>query len=88
MSKQEDFRQPEQSLEKTQEIDNEARISEKAEMKRKFSRKIQANNSVRLPAKLFNILDHNNILKYEQIKAKEKLKADINMILVSFQSEE
>ena len=38
MSKQEDFRQPEQSLEKTQEIDNEARISKKAEMKRKFNR--------------------------------------------------
>ena len=43
---------------------------------------------MRHPAKLFNILDHNNILKYEQIKAKEKLQADINMILVGLQSEE
>ena len=38
MSKQEDFRRPEKPLEKTREIDNEARISEKAEMKRKFNR--------------------------------------------------
>ena len=38
MSKQEDFHQPEKPLEKTQEIDNEARISKKAEMKRKFNR--------------------------------------------------
>ena len=34
MSKQEDFRQ----LEKTREIYNEARISKKTEMKRKFDR--------------------------------------------------
>ena len=33
MSKQEDFRRPEKPLEKKQEIDNEARISKKAEMK-------------------------------------------------------
>ena len=38
MSKQEDFGRPEKPLEKTREIDNEARISKKAEMKRKFSR--------------------------------------------------
>ena len=38
MSKQEDFGRPEKSLEKTREIDNEARISKKAEMKRKFNR--------------------------------------------------
>ena len=38
MSKQEDFGWPEKPLEKTREIDNEARISEKAKMKRKFSR--------------------------------------------------
>ena len=38
MSKQEDFVRPEMSLEKTREIDNEARISKKAEMKRKFNR--------------------------------------------------
>ena len=38
MFKQEDFRRPEKPLEKTREIDNEARISEKAEMKRKFNR--------------------------------------------------
>ena len=38
MSKQEDFHQPKKPLEKTREIDNEARISGKAEMKRKFSR--------------------------------------------------
>ena len=34
MSKQEDFGRPEKPLEKTQEIDNEARISKKAEMKK------------------------------------------------------
>ena len=38
MSKQEDFHLPEKRLEKTQEIDNEARISKEAEMKRKFNR--------------------------------------------------
>ena len=38
MSRQEDFGQPEKSPEKTREIDNEARISKKAEMKRKFNR--------------------------------------------------
>ena len=38
MSKQEDFGRPEQPLEKTREIDNEARISKKAEMKSKFNR--------------------------------------------------
>ena len=38
MFKQEDFGQTEKRLEKTREIDNEARISKKAEMKRKFNR--------------------------------------------------
>ena len=40
MSKQEEFDldRPEKPLEKTQEIDNEARISKKAERKRKFNR--------------------------------------------------
>ena len=38
MSKQEDFVRPKKSLEKTREIDNEASISKKAEMKRKFIR--------------------------------------------------
>ena len=38
ISEQEDFHRPEIPLEKTREIDNEARISKKAEMKRKFNR--------------------------------------------------
>ena len=38
MPMQEDFRRPEKPLEKTREIDNEARISKKAKMKRKFNR--------------------------------------------------
>ena len=38
MSKQEDFHRPEKLLENMREIDNEARISKKAEMKRKFNR--------------------------------------------------
>ena len=38
MSKQEDFHQPETRLEKTWEIDNEARISKETQMKRKFNR--------------------------------------------------
>ena len=38
MSKQEDFYLPEKRLEKTREIDNEARISKEAEMKKKFNR--------------------------------------------------
>ena len=38
MSKQEDFDRPEKLLEKTREIDNEARRSKEAEMKRKFNR--------------------------------------------------
>ena len=41
MSKQEDFEGPEKPLEKTQEIDNEARISKKAEMKKKNSAEIR-----------------------------------------------
>ena len=41
MSKQEDLHLPEKPLEKTQEIDNEAKISKKAEMKRKFNRNQQ-----------------------------------------------
>ena len=38
MSKQEDFNRPEKPLEKSREIDNEARISKEAERKRKFNR--------------------------------------------------
>ena len=38
MSKWENIHWPKKSLEKTREIDNEARISRKAEMKRKFNR--------------------------------------------------
>ena len=38
MSKQKDFYRSEKLLEKTQEIDNEARISKKDEMKRQFNR--------------------------------------------------
>ena len=38
MPKQQDFGRPKKPLEKTWEIDNEARLSEKAEMKRKFDR--------------------------------------------------
>ena len=38
MSKQEDLGRPEKALEKAQEIDNKARISKKAELKRKFNR--------------------------------------------------
>ena len=38
MSKQEDFHRSEKPLEKTREIDNEAIISKKAEMKSNFNR--------------------------------------------------
>ena len=38
MSKQKDFHRPEKPLEKMREIDNKARISKKAEMKRKCNR--------------------------------------------------
>ena len=38
MPKQEDFGRPEKPLEKTREFDNEARISKKAKMTRKFNR--------------------------------------------------
>ena len=38
MPNQEDFRRPEKPLEKTREIDNEARISKKVEIQRKFNR--------------------------------------------------
>ena len=38
MSSQEDFRRPGKLLEKLREIDNEAGISKKAEMKTKFNR--------------------------------------------------
>ena len=62
MFRQEDFGQPEKSLEKTREIDNEARISEKAEMKKKIQQKSEADNSVRHPAKLFNILGKRKVI--------------------------
>ena len=38
MSKQGNFHRPEKPLEKSREIDIEARISKEAEMKRKFNR--------------------------------------------------
>ena len=38
MPKQQDFGRSEKPLEKTQETDNEAKISKKAEMKKKFNR--------------------------------------------------
>ena len=38
ISEQEDFHQPEKLLGKTREIVNDARISKKAEMQRKFNR--------------------------------------------------
>ena len=38
MSEQEDIQGPEKALEKTREINNEARISKEAEIKRKFNR--------------------------------------------------
>ena len=38
ISEQKDFHQSEIQLEKTREIDNEVRISEKAEMKKKFDK--------------------------------------------------
>ena len=38
MSKQEKFYRPEKPFQKTREIDNEARISKKAEMRRRFDR--------------------------------------------------
>ena len=50
MSKQEDVRRPEKPLEKTWEIDDQARISKKAEMKKKKKKnqqKSEADNSVR-----------------------------------------
>ena len=49
MSKQEDVRRPEKPLEKTWEIDDQARISKKAEMKKKKKnqQKSEADNSVR-----------------------------------------
>ena len=56
MSKQEDFGRPEKPLEKTREIDNEARISKKAENAKNIQLKSEADNSVRDPAKLSNIL--------------------------------
>ena len=63
ISELEDFHRPEIPLEKTQEIDNEARISKKAEMKRKFSRN-QKRNSIRHPARLSNILAVSNTLPF------------------------
>ena len=52
-----DFRRPEKPLEKTREIDNEARISKETEMKRKLNRNQKWITPVRHPAKLFNILE-------------------------------
>ena len=52
---QEDFHRPEIPLKKTREIDNEARISKKAKIKRKFNRN-QKRITLRHPAKLSNVL--------------------------------
>ena len=60
MSKQEDFGRPEKPFEKTREIDNKARISKKAEMKRKLNRN-QKRIILRHPSQLFNILAHINL---------------------------
>ena len=56
ISKQEDIGRPEKPLEKTRENDNEARISKKAENAKNIQLKSEADNSVRDPAKLSNIL--------------------------------
>ena len=56
ISKQEDIGRPEKPLGKTPEIDNEARISKKAENAKNIQLKSEADNSVRDPAKLSNIL--------------------------------
>ena len=58
MSKQEDFHRPEKPLENTREIDNEAKISKGAEMKRKFNRKSEERISVRHTTKLSNVFDN------------------------------
>ena len=56
MSELEAFCRSEKPLEKTREIDSEARISKKAEMKKKFNRNQKLVVSVRHPPKLCNIL--------------------------------
>ena len=57
MPNKEDFGRPEKPLEIKRKIDNEARISKKTKMKkRKSIQKSEADNSVRHPAKLSNIL--------------------------------
>ena len=45
MSKQEDFHRPEKPLEKTREIDNEARISKKAEMSSSLNLNLSLENT-------------------------------------------
>ena len=55
MYKQLNFHRSEKPSEKTREIDNEARISKKAKMKRKINRN-QKRITVRHPAKLSNII--------------------------------
>ena len=68
MSNQEDFRQPEKPPQKTREIDNEARISKKSGNEMKIQQKSEADNSVRHPAKLSNILAQTNqASKFSQI---------------------
>ena len=57
MSKQEDFGRSEKLLEITREINNKARISKKSRNEKKIQQKSEADNSVRHPAKLLNILD-------------------------------
>ena len=66
MSKQEDFHRPEKPLEKAREIDNKARISKEAEIKRKFNRNQKGMRSMRHPAKLsliFSIASTSNRTK-------------------------
>ena len=58
MSKQEDVHRLEKPLEKTREIDNEARISNKAKIKRKFNRNQKCTTLWDIQ---INILGHTNL---------------------------
>ena len=73
----ENFHRPEIPLEKTREIDNEARISKKAEMKRKFNR-----NQKRITLWDMQLSSLTSIKKYFWVVLRKKNKKQTNYILI------
>ena len=71
MSKREDFHRPEKRLEKTQEIDNDARVSKKAQLKKKLNRnqKRITSGDIQLSFPIFLVSSMHVIFLYKHSKS-------------------